>query len=405
MGVKGKHVVGALAAALLLQGCSGGAPEPEPTPEPTLEVADSFEDASWNVQADELSDERPPVIAGTTLVYYSDAALHGVNATGDEAWTKELDDFAPDARKNAPEVRYLSNESVVVYDFGKTSGEGLEEEKESLVVQAISTRDGSVLGKKEFDGDARVSAQGNAVGSDGKPATMVTETGKFEQIPGSQKRQKYSENKLDLFGVIAGEPFWGDGDQVTFNKWSSTKITGKIEGGRLDAGAEAPTQATPAGRAPVAEITWSPRTGDPGRAFVSPKDGKEVFKDESCLGDIRDSSPNGRYLVGSTTTDGSTDSESGIVDLETGEIECLGGDGQKPVDLRRVTNDGRAFGTVNDGGEDQFIDATSADESAISAAPAEGVELLGFLDDLAIHWNADEGLITANQIKTFTEAK
>jgi len=83
-------------------------------------------------------------------------------------------------------------------------------------------------------------------------------------------------------------------------------------------------------------------------------------------------------------------------------VDCVGGgDGEKSVTFSAVTDEGRAFGTANEGGADPLlVDATPGSEPQTHALPDGSNPPIGVMEsDLAIHWDIKSGIITANPIE------
>ncbi|OLT39502.1 hypothetical protein BJF86_08835 [Serinicoccus sp. CNJ-927] len=85
-----------------------------------------------------------------------------------------------------------------------------------------------------------------------------------------------------------------------------------------------------------------------------------------------------------------------------GEVECVGGgEGERRVILHAITDSGRAFGVAHQGAnETRFVDLPPSGEPVVSDL-AEGARLpIGVMDgDIAIHWDPEDAILTANQIK------
>lgn len=129
--------------------------------------------------------------------------------------------------------------------------------------------------------------------------------------------------------------------------------------------------------------------------------GGELVTEVSCQGETYmdhftapvggtvDVSADGRYFA----TAGS------VVDSRTGEVHCPESD--RAVVLRAVDDQGRAFGDIDVDDEDAEAVMVGVDGEATTSPTAAGVYApLGFLEGgLAVHYDRDAGIVTANLLK------
>lgn len=330
----------------------------------------------WSAQARSGS---APLVLGDLVVIATDSGVSGLGADGEEQWETDIELLA---NSSTPEgsrtLTAVTQDVVAVIDKG-TLPEGsdpLATDDEGVQVTLVSVEDGTVIATEALAGEVKTSF---GLGFE------VTANGSTEHVAFTPSGEKVLTQDGSLPIATVGEhiiwatPYNGNmGTQgMKINDVPLTNATLGASDGR-----EIVVLRSYDGMAETS-MWFNLATGTP------------LTPDASCPASLvpktLTASADGAFVVG----------DNAIADVAAGTITCTGGEDQKPVLWRAVTNDGTAYGQTADA-NDTFLIGHGGEVIAYTI-PSEAAltTLAGFTDDdaTAILFNRDTGIVNANPVE------
>jgi hypothetical protein len=388
-------------------------------------ATDFFEETpEWSVS---VPADSQVLQLGEHVVWYSPetGSIGAYDASGAEAWTEQIESFA--VEENDLYFRVVDTQTVAVIQLGQSESEGLDAGGSVFRVWLYDVASGpagepvdvpgerlepaeyglaftvlDVSAPTPLEASFTVSAAGEATEhqpvSDTLAGTPVAQTPTMTvgDVPVFGIAGVPSEDST--YGTIEGdfhEGFGGEG-------WNSMDIAPPSA---ANGGTAAHVLAVAAGDHYLTARWFEPTTtGESSSAevfgLVDVASG-ELVTELSCegetsmdqfeapIGRMLDVSADGRYFV----------TKWSVIDAQTGEVHCL--ESERRVVLRAVDGQGRAFGDIDVDEEGAEAVMVGVDGEATTAPTAAGVYApLGFLEgDLAVHYDSDSGVVTANRLK------
>ena len=376
---------------------AAGQPSSEPAGH-SLPVAEVFGEPAWSMQIPPSWEQMTPVVTAKRVIALDDAVVRAYDSQGMEAWATEWKPLAEEDRATGqpPVLRQVSPEVIAVIDTGKVEGEGLSTSTYAAMVTLINIEDGGLIKEVTVDGSASDTPKLGAIGLGfalpDRTAVVVLPDGEVVEAPPASSDARLvgaasvgehsiglwetdSVNSLSSFGGTG----WSSNDSSPSAATVNSLVYGSDAEGLLLGRWNEPTAGT----------------GEPGEVvfqLLDPASG-DVLAPVAC-GPVVESkfvvSPDRAWKV------------AGPLRLSPQNVaDCTGGgDGEKSVTFSAVTNEGRAFGTANEGGADPLlVDATPGSEPQTHALPDGANPPIGVMEgDLAIHWERKTGIITANPV-------
>ncbi|OLT19007.1 hypothetical protein BJF80_13180 [Serinicoccus sp. CUA-874] len=363
-------------------------------PAVSLPVAEVFAEPAWGITLGLQEAPWTPVVTAERVVVLDGTQVRALDAEGQEAWSEGWEAFTADERNPGspyPLLRQVAPEVVAVVDGGRSDGEGLDADTQEVRVTLLDITSGTVIEEVSVEGGERFlpkigeSGLGFLVRTDAgeREAVAVTASGEVEALPATD----------DLVGVVTV------GDHAFTLSGGTEEAPERFAGESYDSEDLAPGPEFEIGamEASNAEDLLLVRFAVPygeGVLQVLDVETGEVLSNPEC------DPPTPTQFV---TSPGR---EWGVLDSmridANGEVECVGGgEGERRVILHAITDSGRAFGVAHQGAnETRFVDLPPSGEPVVSDL-AEGARLpIGVMDgDIAIHWDPEDAILTANQIK------
>ena len=368
-------------------------------PSHSLPVASAFGQPAWGMQIPPSWEQMTPIVTAQRVIALDDSTVRAYDTEGAEAWSTEWKPLAEENRAvgTPPVLRQVSPEVVAVIDIGKVEGEGLATTNYAAQVTLINVEDGALIKELTVPG---IQSDGPKLGEIGlgfalpdRSAVIVTPEGEMVEAPAAPADARLvgaasvgetpiglwetgSVNRLSSFGssgwssneslpnevTINAQVFGSDADTLVLGRWNEP-TAGRGEGG---------------------EVAFQVLDAVSGEVLATPECGPTTASPFVV-------SPNSEWKV------------AGSLRLSPQNIgDCTGGgEGQRSVTFDAVTNEGRAFGLAGQGGSDAlFVDSRPGEEPETSELPQGARPPIGVMEDnLAVHWDAETGIITANPIQ------
>lgn len=403
-----------LTAAISLTACASGeadrhAPTDQSVPSaveetstgPThsLPVASAFGEPAWGTQVPPSWEQMTPVIAAQRVIALSDATVVAYDAKGAEAWSTDWQPLAEEDRAvgTPPVLRQVSPEVVAVIDTGKVEGEGLSTSTYAAQVTLISIGDGALIEEVTVPGSESDTPELAEIGLGfalpDRSAVIVTPEGGIVEAPAA-----HADARLVGAVSVGQHPIglWETGSVSTLSSfggsgWSSDDLlpneattNAQVFGSDADTLVLGRWNEPTAGRGEGGEVAFQVLDAASGQVVTPLECGPSVAT---------------QFLV-------SPDREWKVVgplrlDAENTGDCTGGGEGQRSVTFSAVTDEGRAFGLAGQGGSDAlFVDSRPGEEAETSDLPQGARPPIGIMEgNLAVHWDAETGIITANPIQ------
>jgi len=403
-----------LTAAISLTACaSGEADRQAPTdqsvpsaveetstgPTHSLPVASSFGEPAWGMQVPPSWKQMTPVITAQRVIALSDATVVAYDAQGAEAWSTDWQPLAEEDRAagTPPVLRQVSPEVVAVIDTGKVEGEGLSTSTYAAQVTLISIGDGALIEEVTVPGSESDTPELAEIGLGfalpDRSAVIVTPEGEIVEAPAA-----HADARLVGAVSVGQHPIglWETGSVSTLSSfggsgWSSDDLlpneattNAQVFGSDADTLVLGRWNEPTAGRGEGGEVAFQVLDAASGQVVTPLECGPSVAT---------------QFLV-------SPDREWKVVgplrlDAENTGDCTGGGEGQRSVTFSAVTDEGRAFGLAGQGGSDAlFVDSRPGEEAETSDLPQGARPPIGIMEgNLAVHWDAETGIITANPIQ------
>lgn len=349
-------------------------PSPSSAPVQSISVASEvFGPAEWSVQAQQGS---TPLVLGDVVVIVTDSGVTGVDGDGNEQWQTDID-VLPDVAHpdGVRDVIAVTPEVVAVIDKGM-----LPEGSDPLAADATGTRitllnvtNGSEIAEQSLPGEQVKRTTGLAFEIAGNHPEYVA-------FAPTGEKATAQDGKLPL-ATVGEHVVWGVPHTANMGA-QVTHVTGlPLEDANLGASD---------GRNVVVLNSYDGKTTT--TMWVNLATGEPLTSDASCpqtlMPKTLTSSPDGAFVVG----------DNAIADTENGTITCTGGgNGQRPVLWRAVTNQGIAYGQTADANDTFVIGRDDSIETFAIPADAAHTVLLGFVsDNTAILYDRNTGIVNAN---------
>lgn len=424
------------ATALALTACSGESDGTlgtdgseagdEQRPVQSIPVAGDFfeETPDWSAQ---VPAGAAVFLVGDHVVWYSPApgSIGSIDASGAEAWTADIEPFGSSGDDGDVEAdfRMVDAQTVAVVQRGESEADGLDAGSVVFRVWLYDVAAGpsgepvDVPAGDQVLGEYGLAFPGWDVWDEapdpGMPAYTVSATGEITEhqpiedtLSGTPVRQAPNMTiggtpVYDIRPFVMGdEDGWSEEPEGSFgvgfggDGWTSMDVAPPS----VSNGGESAGILTVAGEDHVIA-----RWHDSGTEIFGLVDvvGGRLVTELSCQGETWEShfsgsehgavdvSADGRYIA----TAGS------VIDSQTGRAHCPESD--RSVVLRAVDSQGRAFGEIDVDDEDAEAIMVGVDGDPVTAPTGAGVYApVGFLGgDLAVHYDSDSGIVTANQLK------
>lgn len=403
-----------LTAAISLTACaSGEADRQAPTdqsvpsaveetstgPTHSLPVASAFGEPAWGMQVPPSWEQMTPVITAQRVIALSDATVVAYDPQGAEAWSTDWQPLAEEDRAagTPPVLRQVSPEVVAVIDTGKVEGDGLSTSTYAAQVTLISIEDGALIEEVTVPGSESDSPELAEIGLGfalpDRSAVIVTPEGEIVEAPAA-----HADARLVGAVSVGQHPIglWETGSVSTLSSfgasgWSSDDLlpneattNAQVFGSDADTLVLGRWNEPTAGRGEGGEVAFQVLDAASGQVVTPLECGPSVAT---------------QFLV-------SPDREWKVVgplrlDAENTGDCTGGGEGQRSVTFSAVTDEGRAFGLAGQGGSDAlFVDSRPGEEAETSDLPQGARPPIGIMEgNLAVHWDAETGIITANPIQ------
>lgn len=403
-----------LTAAISLTACaSGEADRQAPTdqsvpsaveetstgPTHSLPVASAFGEPAWGMQVPPSWEQMTPVITAQRVIALSDATVVAYDPQGAEAWSTDWQPLAEEDRAagTPPVLRQVSPEVVAVIDTGKVEGDGLSTSTYAAQVTLISIEDGALIEEVTVPGSESDSPELAEIGLGfalpDRSAVIVTPEGEIVEAPAA-----HADARLVGAVSVGQHPIglWETGSVSTLSSfgasgWSSDDLlpneattNAQVFGSDADTLVLGRWNEPTAGRGEGVEVAFQVLDAASGQVVTPLECGPSVAT---------------QFLV-------SPDREWKVVgplrlDAENTGDCTGGGEGQRSVTFSAVTDEGRAFGLAGQGGSDAlFVDSRPGEEAETSDLPQGARPPIGIMEgNLAVHWDAETGIITANPIQ------
>lgn len=354
-------------------------------------------------------------------------SIGAYDAAGAEAWTEQIEQFASET--SDVRFRIVDSQTVAVVQFGTTAAEGLDAGGSVYRVRLYDVASGPVGEPVDVPAESRdLGLYGlafPALDEDGDPTPLepsytVSASGEVtEHQPVTDTLAETSvaqtptmvvgdlpilgiagvPSESSTYGTIEGDfsrGFGGEGWTSMDTAPSSAPDAG-VNAGVLTAASEQ-----------YAVATWA----DGDVAFWEEEEARvvglvdvtsgELVAELSCESELDQAyffeapdrgvavlSADGGYLM----------TGQAVVDTRSGEARCV--ESERSVLLHAVDGQGRAFGGIDGDAEDAETFMLGADGEVTAAATGPDVDPpLGFLEgDLAVHYDRDSGIVTANRLK------
>lgn len=288
-------------------------------------MGSAFDPALWGRESNETA---ASVVTAERFLFATDETVTAISPDGEVAWEADVTG-GPDASQTTldssgyPALRVLDGGSVVAFArTGKAGESGLTEASAASSVVLLDAADGSTLKTVDIPGDGDISPAiskhglGFTVEGSGE-STIVHPDGTTETADGDKSavvgNTVLTENRGDWQGP----------------GWKASDLAPKGEGGALTLVASDDDD--------LLILEWSIGLAS-STAVVQASTGKVIARPECKVpGNARFSySPDASMSV------------VGPLRIQDGEVECFGGgEGEKDVDLRAVTDDGTSYGVAN----------------------------------------------------------
>ena len=368
-------------------------------PTHSLPVASAFGEPAWGTQVPPSWEQMTPVITAQRVIALSDATVVAYDAQGAEAWSTDWQPLAEEDRAvgTPPVLRQVSPEVVAVIDTGKVEGEGLSTSTYAAQVTLISIGDGALIEEVTVPGSESDTPELAEIGLGfalpDRSAVIVTPEGEIVEAPAA-----HADARLVGAVSVGQHPIglWETGSVSTLSSfggsgWSSDDLlpneattNAQVFGSDADTLVLGRWNEPTAGRGEGGEVAFQVLDAASGQVVTPLECGPSVAT---------------QFLV-------SPDREWKVVgplrlDAENTGDCTGGGEGQRSVTFSAVTDEGRAFGLAGQGGSDAlFVDSRPGEEAETSDLPQGARPPIGIMEgNLAVHWDAETGIITANPIQ------
>lgn len=367
-------------------------------PAHSLPVASVFGGPVWGMQIPPSWEQMTPIVTAQRVIALDDATVVAYDAQGAEAWATPWEPLAEEDRVvgTPPVLRQVSPDVVAVIDTGKVEGEGLATTTYAALVTLINVEDGAVMKEVTVPGSE---SDGPTLGEIGlgfalpdRSAVVVTPEGEIVEAPAAP-----ADARLVGAASVGEHPIglWETGSVNTLasfgaSGWSSTDslpdektVLAQVFGSDADSLLLGRWNEPAAGSGEAGAIIFQVVDAASGQTFGTLECGPAVAQPFVV-------SPSREWKV--------TDS---LRLSPQNEGDCTGGgEGQRTVRFTAVTDEGRAFGLAGQGGSEAlFVDSKAGEEPETHDLPKGARSPIGVMEGgLAVHWDAETGIITANPI-------
>lgn len=383
----------AAVASLALAGCSGGSPdsgtgggaeETMPDEVVSIPVGEAFGEPVWSVQVE--AEPIQPLVTGDHVVAIVHGEVRAWDAKGAEAWQVPIPDKDEDSE---PVLRQVSPEVVAVVTTGESEGQGLSESGYAASVTLINLASGDTE-DVEITDEANTPALADSglafMLSDGT-GVVVSSSGEKQKIPGiATTSGPPNDADLDVPLVVVGEtPIWATdaGTEAGVGYMSDSWSTGDLD--LLEHAFSSTIEGVDQG---LGLVVVGSHAREHAYAVVDAASGKILSKIDcspSPFGTASES-PNNEYgAVGSLL-------------LSKSDARCIGGsEGEQNVRFTAVADDGTAYGQASEG--NLVVAPADGGVPTTSGLPEGAAPPIGVLEgDLAVHFDDETGIVTANPI-------